>query len=123
MEDYREDTQAADFYGGIPYACMGRDRCGLGRGEADARQGWGLVAPWPVLGEFMLDLRRWNWDLAGGTAGSLRGWFLMKSKPMVDVCGGTGSWLEEWPRHERTLQSYEWTGRRAPPPGRSTSEQ
>ena len=44
MKDYREDAQAVDVYGGVPYVCMGRDRCGLGRGEADARQGWGLVA-------------------------------------------------------------------------------
>ena len=28
---------------------------------------------WPVLGEFVWDLRRWNWDLAGGTAGSFTG--------------------------------------------------
>ena len=44
MKDYREDAQAADVYGGVPYVCRGRDRCCLGKVEANARQGWGVVA-------------------------------------------------------------------------------
>ena len=129
MKDNREDAQAADVYGGVPYVCRGRDRCCVGEAEASARQGWGLAASVAGAGgahggskAVELGSGWWNGRGASTRNGIGSSW---SRSPLVDVSGGTGSWLVEWPRHEHTRWSHEVrdVGRRAPPPGRTMSEQ